>query len=100
LDILRGDTNDFQLNVHHTTIRLVELPPWLPRDVVEKMVIQFQKILLGEIITMMRRPKPTQRAYNPSIQRDLCIAGTSSGAPVAWDIGLPPRLQQEEASHP
>jgi hypothetical protein len=100
LDILRGNTNDFKSNAHHTTIRPVELPPWLPRNVMEKMVTRFQRILLGEVITMMRRQEPAHHAYNPSIQRGLRIASTNTDAPVAWDIGLPHRLQAEEASHP
>jgi hypothetical protein len=65
LEILRGDTNIFKLNAHHTTIRPVEVPPWLPRNVMEKMVIQFQRILLEEIIAMMHRQGPAHHAYHP-----------------------------------
>jgi hypothetical protein len=97
LEILRGDTNNFKSNVRHTTIRPVELPPWLPHNVMEKMVIRFQRILFDEIIIMMRRQEPAHHAYNLSIQRSLRVTSTDSDA---WDIGLPPGLQAEEASHP
>jgi hypothetical protein len=63
----------------------------------EIMLIQFQRILLEEIITMMRRQEPAHRAYYPSVQRSLPVTSADSDA---WDIGLPPRLQTEEASRP
>ena len=67
LDILRGDTNDFNVYSHHTTILPVKLPQWLPCNIAEEMVIQFQKILLGEIITMMCQQKPVTQGYDPYV---------------------------------
>jgi hypothetical protein len=67
LDVLRGDTDDFNVYGHRTSLLPVELPQWLPHDVVEEMVIRFQKILLGEIITMMRQQKPEAQGYDPYV---------------------------------
>lgn len=55
LHILRDDTNNFNVRGHHTMVYPFELPQWLPRNTVEKMVDRFESILLGEIITLMRQ---------------------------------------------
>jgi len=53
LDILRGGATNFNVRGRHATLYPVELPRWLPRDVMEQMVIRFKKILLIEITAMM-----------------------------------------------
>jgi hypothetical protein len=53
LSILGGDTNTFVVRGQHSTVYQVELPPWLPIEVLKAMVNQFEQILTKEIRAMM-----------------------------------------------
>jgi len=54
---LRGNSKDFHVRGHHKNLTQVELPQWLPRDVVVEVTTAFEKILLREIESMQRRTK-------------------------------------------
>ena len=50
---MEGPTDRFGVRERHPTVYQVELPPWLPRNVLEKMVNRFEKILGEQIFFMM-----------------------------------------------
>jgi hypothetical protein len=66
----------------------------------EKIVGSFQKILLEEIVAMMRGQKPVKHTQNLSIHSGFSVESTDSHASDASDIGLPLRLLAETGSHP
>ena len=43
----------FTIRGQHSTVYQVELPPWLPIEVLKEMVTQFEGILAEEIRAMM-----------------------------------------------
>jgi hypothetical protein len=53
LSILRGNSDIFAVRGQHSTVYQVELPPWLPIEVVKEMVSRFEGILKEEIRAMM-----------------------------------------------
>jgi hypothetical protein len=57
LDILIGETTDFNVHGHHRTVSPVQLPLWLPRNTMEQMVARFENILFREITVMMEARK-------------------------------------------
>jgi len=58
LKILRNDTStNFHVNGYHKTLFQVELPEWLPLEIVVKLTVQFKKILLGQIKRMVKHHK-------------------------------------------
>jgi hypothetical protein len=52
----------FCLRGSHTTISPIELPRWIPNDVVSKMIEHFQKSLLQEIEIMLKAARADQGA--------------------------------------
>lgn len=56
LDVLRGTGKDLNVRGRHPTILPVQLPPWLPRNVMEEMVARFESFLLQDITSMMQEP--------------------------------------------
>ena len=54
LDILRGETKRFRVRGRHATLFPVELPEWLPPQVMDEMITRFQEILYDEILRMMK----------------------------------------------
>ena len=58
LKILRNDdSTDFHVDGHHETLFQVELPEWLPLEIVVELTAQFEKILLEQIKTLVRHHK-------------------------------------------
>jgi hypothetical protein len=53
LNILRDTKHPFRVRGRHPTVFPVDLPPWLPRDVLLQMIARFRCFLLDEIKTMM-----------------------------------------------
>jgi hypothetical protein len=45
LDILRGNRKEFNVRGCHTTVSPVELPAWLPNEVLHKVLARFRKHL-------------------------------------------------------
>jgi hypothetical protein len=60
----------------HPTVYEVELPPWLPRDVMEGMVDDFEAVLRGEIFAMMLDKVKRCKVRRPSEQ---CTSAASTG---------------------
>jgi len=56
---LRGDSEDVHVHGHHTNLYQVELPQWLPLDVVVDITAEFKKILLRQIRIMQCHSKHT-----------------------------------------
>lgn len=89
---MRGKSGDFGVRGYHTTMYALELPSWLPPEVVEKVTVSFQKILLEEIVAMMGKQKPVKHTQNLSIHSGFSIESTESNVSDASDKGLPPPL--------
>ena len=53
MDIFRDDDHEFRLRGRHPTVFPVQLPPWLPHDVLLNMISRFQYFLLDQIYIMM-----------------------------------------------
>jgi hypothetical protein len=62
---LRGDSDNFHVRGHHKNLSQVELPQWLPVEVVVKVTTAFENILLREIRTMQHHSK-----HGPSYSGD------------------------------
>jgi hypothetical protein len=50
---MEGPTARFGIDRRHPTAYRVELPPWLPCDVLKEMITRFEKILGDQILIMM-----------------------------------------------
>ena len=58
LKILRNKAStNFHVNGYHKTLSQVELPEWLPLEIVLKLTARFETILLGQIKRMVKRHK-------------------------------------------
>ena len=83
MDIIRKgtkNTNNFALRGYHKTLSAVELPPYLPGDVLDEMVTRFKTTLIDEINTLLNK-KENQHYRNLSDQSDsgLSVASDQSG---------------------
>jgi hypothetical protein len=67
LKILRGESQELQVDAFHQTLTQVELPDGLPLDVVEGVTTRFEIILRDQITTMMSQKKK-QHIHHPSDQ--------------------------------
>jgi hypothetical protein len=76
--IIRNGT--IALRGYHKTLSAVELPSYLPYDVLEQLVTRFKTILIDEITTMLSK-KENQHYRNLSDQSDsgLSVASDESG---------------------
>ncbi|KIM84798.1 hypothetical protein PILCRDRAFT_369556 [Piloderma croceum F 1598] len=54
LDILQGETTDFDVHGYHRTVSPMQLPLWLPHNTMEQIVARFKNILYREIAVMMQ----------------------------------------------
>jgi hypothetical protein len=64
LDILKKKATDFAVHSRHTTLSQVQLPPWVPRDIMMEMVDRLRKILLHQITAMMGKQDRIERDGN------------------------------------
>src|ERR1700735_2738385 len=87
IKILRNnDSTNFHLDGHHKTLFQVELPEWLPLEIVVKLTSRFEEILLKQIETIMQRHK--RHAINPSGQSGDGLGSDSSEGEddtIGWD---------------
>ena len=60
--------DQFGVHGHHPAVCDVELPSWLPRDVMEGMVNNFEAVLRGEIFAMMLEKVKHCKVRRPSEQ--------------------------------
>jgi hypothetical protein len=67
LRILRGKLAELQVDAYHRTLTQVELPFWLPLDIVEQVTVRFEDILRDQITIMMACLKK-EYARHPSNQ--------------------------------
>jgi len=74
---LENDGN-FQVDGYHRTLTQVELPEWLPLEIVVKITARFEEILLQQIKTLKERRK--RHASNPSGQSGDGLSSNSSDA--------------------
>jgi hypothetical protein len=76
LKILRNAAStNFHVDGYHKTLCQVELPEWLPLDVVVELTARFEKILLGQIQRMVKRH--TSHQIHPSDQSTDCLSSHS-----------------------
>jgi hypothetical protein len=81
IDILRREPTDFTIRNCHATLSQVQLPSWIPRDVMMKMLDRFRHLLLLQIAIMMGKQDRT--AQDSSRQRQS-VSG-SRERPLAFD---------------
>jgi hypothetical protein len=74
-DLLRDDSDAFHIDGHHDTLFQVELPIWLPLDLVVKLTAKFEKILWNQIGDLMSYH---QHANTPSGQSEDGFSSDSS----------------------
>jgi hypothetical protein len=87
--VLRGD-KDLNVRGRHPTVFPVQLPPWLPHDIMAKMVDKFENILLNEI-TFMHKPSCTKKhSRHPSKQSISGLSIASDDSDSSVEIGFPP----------
>jgi len=53
LAILRGHTSEFEVQGHHSTLYTVELPHWLPINILQELVARFKETLHIELTRLM-----------------------------------------------
>jgi hypothetical protein len=76
----------FATRGQHYTVYQVELPPWLPREVLKEMVTRFEGILAEEIRAMMNWGRKFVHGRTDSGERDAFSDGsTSTGAGLPED---------------
>ena len=85
MDIIRKgtkNTKNFALRGYHKTLSAVELPSYLPCDVLEEMVTRFKTTLIDEINILLNK-KDNQHYRNLSDQSNsgLSLASDQSGIP-------------------
>jgi hypothetical protein len=67
----------------HPTVHEVELPPWLPREVMEGMVNDFEAVLRVEIFAMMLDKVKYRRVRRPSEQSTSAVStGSHKNQPI------------------
>jgi hypothetical protein len=83
---LRDSEENLWVLGHHSTLFPVELPDWLPTEVLQKMALQFRKYL-SDILQQLSGQKGVhlQHARPPSLQSDSGSSG-SSGMSDSKDV--------------
>lgn len=74
-----GPTSRFGVLGGHPTIYPVDLPSWLPGDVVEQAIAHFEGILRQEIFKMMMDKSKKTHARHPSEQSSSALSTGSHG---------------------
>ena len=68
LQVLRGDSRDFNVRGYHTSFYPVELPSWLPEHVLTDMVKRFELHLRRELGIFLQTPpgagEPAQKTHS------------------------------------
>ena len=77
---MEGSEARFGVRGHHPTLYVVDLPPWLPHDVLVEMVDRFEKILDQQIFTMML-DRTARRARRSSEQSASALSTGSHSDP-------------------
>lgn len=70
----------FAVRAHHSNIYPVCLPPWLPDDVLEKMIHRFKKDLYKKLCQLLE--VPFVRGHNKSISMESAGESVSSAGSV------------------
>jgi hypothetical protein len=87
---LSGQGKEINVRGRHPTVFPVQLPPWLPRHIMEKMVDKFEIILLQEITDMMHEPAKSHSRH-PSRQSFSGLSIASDDSDSSVEIGFPPQ---------
>jgi hypothetical protein len=70
------DSSDLHVDGYHRTLFQVELPRWLPLDIVVKMTARFEEILRSQIRSLMKSNK--RHPITPSGQSGEVLSSDSS----------------------
>ena len=96
LQVLKGDTSNFSVRGYHNTFYPVDLPDWLPLDVVKTMVKRFENYFLAElthfILTVMKaKTMKQQKKGHLSTESGDSFLSVSSGSslPGPADVRFP-----------
>jgi hypothetical protein len=83
IKILRNKkSTNFHLNGYHKTLSQVELPEWLPLQIVEKLTARFEDILLTQIETLM----PPRKLHAGQSKNYLSSEGEEDDSDfIDWD---------------
>jgi hypothetical protein len=77
LKIFRNDdSSNFHVDGYHKTLYQVELPDWLPLEIVVKLTARFETILFALLKTLQKNNK--HRSINPSGQSGDGLSSDSS----------------------
>ena len=76
LNFLRGDSKTFRVRGHHATVYAVDLPPWIPDEILQKMVAEFRASLLRELVEMMDEMAQLEPKCN-SMESDSGLSAAS-----------------------
>lgn len=86
--MLKGDEEDLNVRGRHSTPFPVQLPAWLPREVVKEMVSIFEIFVLEELSVLGKNSLSTHsRKLSLQSQTGVSIGSDDSGSTVA--IGFP-----------
>ncbi len=76
---MRTDVNEFIVRGRHAVFSPVQLPFWLPSDIMEKMLDIYKHILVQQITLMMSPSRVLGgRSRSNSLQSDAGLSNTSS----------------------
>ena len=70
-----GPILPFGICGRHPTVFAVELPPWLPHDTMEKMIIRFERFLRDQIFTMIVH-QAKERHIDSDSEQDTSSTGS------------------------
>ena len=91
MDVLSGGSDDLNVRGCHPTVFPVQLPSWLPRNIMENMVAKFENRLLQEITSMKHEPRTAKGSHSrhPSKQSISGLSIASDDSDSSVEIGFP-----------
>jgi hypothetical protein len=79
MGVLRGTTDSFNVEGRHDILTAVDLPEFLPADVVTEMVTRFVPHLLSELQKVIRNPaRKVKHGPTNSMSSDVSVSSAGS----------------------
>jgi len=79
LEFLRKQPSDFVTRGDHSTVYHVELPPWLPDDILTQMLQKYETLLLKQLELMMNSPATSQKRHTRALSIESQNVSDSDG---------------------
>jgi hypothetical protein len=76
---LQVDGTNFSTPICHSSLSPVELPPWLPRDILEKMVTKYKSHLRVQVAKMLKYHR------SPDVSSEIMAIGSRVQPEEKWD---------------